>query len=95
MKGKRLIIVEWLDHSEGSGWRTIEEIKGETVSVFTVGWLLTETDTVMVLAPSYNVENGRESQVFGEVSILKSAIVSTQSIASVRGRKPYISGKRG
>ena len=87
MEGKRLVIVEWLDHTEGKDWVEIDKVDPDPLHCFTVGWVIAETDDVMVVAPNYSVEKGQARMVTGEMQILKKVIVIVQGIKGLTGRK--------
>jgi hypothetical protein len=81
VKDKRLVIAEWLDHSETTSWTDMRDIKTDPLHVFTVGWIVTETDDVLVVAPNYSTGAGGDVEmVVGAMQILKKVLIGVKDL---------------
>lgn len=62
--------VKWLDHASVSGWRSVEDFPRVGFEVESIGWLVFESDDVLVLAASVGETKAADFTV-----IVKSCII--------------------
>ena len=76
---KYLYLVKWRDaFGCGSDWTPLDEIEIADYIISTVGWKVTEDDNYIVIVPHlYETSGSVISQGCGEMTIPKSAIIST------------------
>ena len=67
----RLVLIEWEDsRTADGGWRYIKDASGlGAVKCRTVGWILEQTPTALLLAQSVGDLDGDESQTMGRTAI--------------------------
>lgn len=67
----RLVLVEWEDsRTADGGWRYIKDAcELKAVKCQTVGWLLEQTPTLLLIAQSVGDLSGEESQTMGRTAI--------------------------
>lgn len=53
------VVVEWRDIAEYTEWGEEEQDRATTVDAVTIGWLLEETETYILIASSYNYSDSR------------------------------------
>lgn len=75
-----LVIIDWLDANTASGWTDLKDIKSAATKVRTVGWLLKQDETNLVVFSSYT-----EDDAAGEVTTIPAPWV--QSIKTLRGNQ--------
>ena len=78
------ILVEWIDSAQPIGaWMFLENMpRMEVIECVSVGWLVAETDEVLMLAPNLGDVKGEGSaQASGFIRIVKAAV--TRRIALV------------
>ena len=71
------ILVEWIDSAQPiSAWMFLENKPSlEIIQCVSVGWLVGETDDVLMLAPNLgDIESGGSGQASGFIRIPKSAL---------------------
>ena len=71
------ILVEWIDSAQPiSAWMFLEKKpRLETIQCVSVGWLVGESDEVLMLAPNLgDIESGGSGQASGFIRIPKSAV---------------------
>ncbi|MDC1513902.1 hypothetical protein N8456_07400 [Porticoccaceae bacterium] len=71
------ILVEWIDSARPiSDWMFMEDMpRMEVIECVSVGWLVAETDKVLMLAPNLgDVETEGSAQASGFIRIPKSAV---------------------
>ncbi len=71
------ILVEWIDSAQPiSAWMFLENKPSlEIIQCVSVGWLVGETDDVLMLAPNLgDIESGGSGQASGFIRIPKSAV---------------------
>lgn len=76
---RKLLLIEWVDsHSCGNGWQKLETVESnqEVLHCRSVGWLLVETDDIVVLVPHISGERNTNTRLFckGDLAIPKRAI---------------------
>ena len=78
----RLVRVDWVDSHYANGWKDTDDIKPETphLEVFSVGWLIKETDDVVLLSAHF-----APLQIHSPVWIPKVAITRMRDVAVVVG----------
>lgn len=85
----KLLLVEWDDAHSGSRWEPLEDLKARTLplSCRSVGWLVEETKTALLLVPHISGENNQQimSNGSGEIEIPKSCI--TKRVPLKEGRR--------
>ena len=54
-----LVIIEWRDIAEYTDWGDGNEPDASTVDAVTVGWLLENTETHILIASSYNYSDSK------------------------------------
>ena len=71
-----LVLVEWLDHTDGGNeWQDPNE-EMEVHHCFSVGWVVGEDDLVLKVVPHLGVdEEGESLQYSGPMKIVKSTIL--------------------
>lgn len=82
----RLVLIEWVDSSGGSGWIPVDEIEEEPIIIRSVGWVLRETKDIIVIAAHHGQRNGRTTpeQVHSEMKIPKVAIKRVRNLREPR-----------
>ena len=71
------ILVEWIDSAQPiSAWMFLEsKPRLEIIQCVSVGWVVGETDDVLMLAPNLgDIESGGSGQASGFIRIPKSAV---------------------
>ena len=71
------ILVEWIDSAQPIGaWMFLENKPSlEIIQCVSVGWVVGETDDVLMLAPNLgDIESGGSGQASGFIRIPKSAV---------------------
>ena len=71
------ILVEWIDSAQPiSAWMFLEKKpRLEIIQCVSVGWVVGETDEVLMLAPNLgDIESGGSGQASGFIRIPKSAV---------------------
>ena len=71
------ILVEWIDSAQPiSAWMFLENKPSlEIIQCVSVGWVVGETDVVLMLAPNLgDIESGGSGQASGFIRIPKSAV---------------------
>ena len=71
------ILVEWLDSMQPvSAWMFLSDKPNlEVIQCVSVGWLVGETDEMLMLAPNLgDIESGGSGQGSGFIRIIKSAV---------------------
>jgi len=71
------ILVEWIDSAQPiSAWMFLEKKPSlEIIQCVSVGWVVGETDDVLMLAPNLgDIESGGSGQASGFIRIPKSAV---------------------
>ena len=71
------ILVEWIDSAQPiSAWMFLENKPSlEIIQCVSVGWVVGETDEVLMLAPNLgDIESGGSGQASGFIRIPKSAV---------------------
>ena len=71
------ILVEWIDSAQPiSAWMFLEnKPRLEVIQCVSVGWVVGETDEVLMLAPNLgDIESGGSAQASGFIRIPKSAV---------------------
>jgi hypothetical protein len=80
MKDKHpLVHVIWEDHASLDAWSTFDDIDITPALVHTVGWVIKETRTLLVVAS--NMRHNAE-RCFGITYIIKSCIRARQRVTS-------------
>lgn len=65
MKVCPLIVVEWVDSAGGrGGWVQFEDLGGSIAYATTVGYLVKETDEMILLVSNFIPQNNEVAQVF-------------------------------
>ena len=79
----RLLLVEWDDsRTADSGWRYLGEPGGaEAVKCRTVGWLIEEGDSALLLAQSLGDEATDAAQSMGRTAIARRQITAVYELA--------------
>lgn len=73
----RAVIVEWLDARMDGDWRDVKAAREQAiVTVQTLGWVLSETEDVLTVAPSI----GSGDIAMGVLSIPRKAIVKQKDL---------------
>ena len=76
-----LVVVEWLDHITRSGWQDHKDTaKLEPATIFTIGWVVNETDTVLTIAGAVDVSADADDNFNNIFLIIKGCIVSRKEI---------------
>ena len=78
------ILVEWIDSAQPiSAWMFLENKPSlEIIQCVSVGWVVGETDEVLMLAPNLgDIESGGSGQASGFIRIPKSAV--TRRVAMI------------
>ena len=76
-KSDNPLLVEWVDSAQPiSAWMFLENKPSlETMQCVSVGWVVGETDEVLMLAPNLgDIESGGSAQGSGFIRIPKSAV---------------------
>ena len=76
-KSDNPLLVEWMDSAQPiSAWMFLENKPSlETIQCVSVGWVVGETDEVLMLAPNLgDIESGGSAQGSGFIRIPKSAV---------------------
>ncbi|MDB4308326.1 hypothetical protein N9919_00150 [Porticoccaceae bacterium] len=76
-KSDNPLLVEWMDSAQPiSAWMFLEKKpRLETIQCVSVGWVVGETDEVLMLAPNLgDIESGGSAQGSGFIRIPKSAV---------------------
>ena len=71
------LVVEWIDSAQPIGtWMFLDNMpRMEVIECVSVGWLVAETDKVLMLAPNLgDVESEGYAQASGFIRIAKSAV---------------------
>ena len=57
------VIIKWQDAESCDAWKGIEEVSSEykLAEIYTLGWLIKETKTLITVALSYDTDNDRVS----------------------------------
>ena len=77
-KSDNPLLVEWMDSAQPiSAWMFLENKPSlETIQCVSVGWVVGETDEVLMLAPNLgDIESGGSAQGSGFIRIPKSAVI--------------------
>lgn len=82
----KLVIVEWMDSSQGEGWTPVSEIEDGCIAIRSVGWVLRETKDVLVIAPHHGERLGRDTpeQACGYMKIPKLAVKRVRELKEPR-----------
>lgn len=88
-----LVLVKWVDSSCDSAWRktvlALESAVADTLKCETVGWLIAETDTYILVAASRTTDRGDDpEQVADTMQIPRGAVTAIHALATYIGRKP-------
>lgn len=80
-----LVLIEWVDSYASSGWQEVSSIEPEVLVCRSVGWVIRETDSTLVVAPHLTDEDGdaAPTQANGLMTIPVCAIVSRRPLACV------------
>lgn len=67
----KLLYVQWEDASSRSSWSSLETVedwnKNGRFMVETLGWLVKDTDKVIIIAGSHNPESEYSDEVYGDL----------------------------
>jgi hypothetical protein len=82
----RLVLIEWLDSYGGTtGWKALDDVTPDVLTVCSVGWLLHDTEMVKVIVP-HMVQPGADTRIAaqgrGDMTIPCAAIISLREIAA-------------
>ncbi len=80
----KLVEIEWIDSSTGAGWISTEDINVEPVQCVTVGFIIRETKTAVMVAASLGIWSGVVDQACDPITIPKVAITKRRNLK--RGR---------
>ena len=82
----RLVLIEWLDsYGCTTGWKSLDDVTPDVLTVRSVGWLLHDTELVKVIVPHLvepNAETRIAAQGRGDMTIPCAAIISVKDIAA-------------
>lgn len=86
---RKLLVIEWVDSHATNGWRPLDDIACEPLHCRSVGWLVGETDQMVVLVASISGEKNGDITLFGcgEIAIPKSAITNRMEATCARAAK--------
>jgi hypothetical protein len=77
--------VKWDDHTTHTDWVDVEKIKTSSLkSIESVGWLVHETDKVVILSTSCDFESG---DCLDPISIAKHLITERRTIRESKPRR--------
>lgn len=79
----KLVYVEWLDHASftESTWREADEYEDlNPATCKTIGWILRETEDMIILVQTIHYSDEFEDKYCGEMGILKGAITLMKEI---------------
>ena len=82
------ILVEWIDSAQPiSAWMFLENKPSlEIIQCVSVGWVVGETDEVLMLAPNLgDIESGGSAQASGFIRIPKSAVTRRVELMASNG----------
>lgn len=74
----KIVYVTWIDSSTDDGWQDANELDERPDLVHSVGFLVKETDTLLVIANSYDPATGHSN---GRMSI---PLVSIQKVKTIK-----------
>ncbi len=74
---RKLMVVTWLDHFDNANWHSLDEVSLKPWSIESIGWVIAEDDTMIVLGTG--ICKGRNRLGYS-VSILKAVIVDSYEI---------------
>jgi hypothetical protein len=80
---RKLVIATWEDSSQPSAWQWLRRTTSwPVIAIRTVGWVIHDDESVLVLAPSLSLpdEDG-DQQVCGAMKIPRRAVVSVEVLA--------------
>ncbi|WP_086931633.1 hypothetical protein [Agarilytica rhodophyticola] len=82
MKNPKLIKVKWIDSAQPvPSWSFLEDMPDmEAINCESVGWLVAESDDVIMLAPNIANVGSESAQGSGFMRIPKCAILDTSSL---------------
>jgi hypothetical protein len=79
IKGKKIVLIEWVDSHSGRGWQDLESLEASAVPLYcrSVGWLVKETEQCVVIVPHISGEKDGHIllQGCGDITIPTKAIV--------------------
>jgi hypothetical protein len=80
---RRLILVTWLDSHSYEGWTAVKDLKPDGVTCRSVGWLISETEQTLTLAPHLTQADhaSAEEQASGAMVIPRVSVVSIEDLA--------------
>lgn len=80
------MLVEWVDSAQPlPGWRFLEDApEMEIVECCSVGWVVGETEGVLMLAPNLGDRNSKLPQASGFIRIPKQAITRKVSLVETQ-----------
>jgi hypothetical protein len=81
----QLLYVEWEDHHSQDAWINEEEVEVDALLVKSVGWLLKETDTAIILHSNYAAESCRPYSSI--MNILKRTIVRRETLLKTQKKR--------
>lgn len=73
--GRRAVLVHWIDSAHSNGW-TADSDAPQGFDIFTVGWLITKTRTMLTVGASATAATSSDPQSMAPVAIPRRAIVS-------------------
>lgn len=71
-----LLLVEWKDHFTEDSWTEKDKLSTKPELCLTVGWLVKETDEIMILASGIDPNDPDKGAMGGSWHILKNCITS-------------------
>ena len=85
---KALVEIIWLDAETNHGWETDDDVDVEEVPIVTIGFLIKQTEHLIVIASSIDKETGKQSN--GRIKIPVAMVQSIKTITPSKTPKPVI-----
>jgi len=76
----RLVLVEWLDSARSDRWQFSEDLVARAATCSSVGWLLKETSSAILVVPHVGDRDGRIEQGCGAMSIPRRAVIKMRGL---------------
>ena len=73
-------LIDWVDHTEFSGWHTADEYHNMPMLCRTVGWVLLENDLCITLVNT-GPQDEEQDLYIGAITIVKSSITKRTKIS--------------